>query len=154
MSLVLPGFSPVLPGSPSIVTGTPRLVAGAPSHSEGRQGCSSRIWYCPEIDAWKFTLHILWDTTGGLEWLKFIWVRLWNATGGMYYSVRRYEVPSKPSEPSGTPRCFWWKLELLLMIVSQERRDSIDMGKAANTLWSEQGEIAARWAWPGIRRVG
>jgi len=35
--------------------------------------------------------------------------------GSVEFSVRGYEVPSELSEPSGTPRCFWRKLELLLM---------------------------------------
>jgi len=37
------------------------------------------------------------------------------AMGSVYFSVRGYEVPSQPSEPSGTPGCFRRKLELLLM---------------------------------------
>jgi hypothetical protein len=37
------------------------------------------------------------------------------ATGSVKFSVRGYEVPSEPSEPSGTPGCFRLKLGLLLM---------------------------------------
>ena len=62
---MLPDLSPVLPGAP-------RLVVGAPSHSEGRQECPPRVWYSPDIDPSKFTLHILSDTPGGLQWLKYI----------------------------------------------------------------------------------
>ena len=72
MSLVLPGLSPALPGAPRLVVGAPRLVAGAPSYSEGPQECPPRVWYSPEIDASKFTLHILSDTPGGFQWLKYI----------------------------------------------------------------------------------
>jgi len=38
------------------------------------------------------------------------------ATGSMKFSVRGYEVPSEPSEPSGIPGCFRQKVALLLMI--------------------------------------
>jgi len=37
------------------------------------------------------------------------------AMGSVQFSVRVYEVPSEPSEPSGTPRCFRRKLGSLLM---------------------------------------
>jgi hypothetical protein len=37
------------------------------------------------------------------------------ATRGCYFSVRGYDVQSEPSEPTGTPVCFWRKLGLLLM---------------------------------------
>jgi len=70
--LALPGLSPVLPGAPRLVVGAARLVAGAPSYSEGRKACSPRVWYSPEIDASKYTLHILSDTPGGFPWLKYI----------------------------------------------------------------------------------
>jgi len=66
-------------GAPKFVAGTPRFVAGAPrvaisapSYSEGRQECPPRVWYSPEIDASKFTLHILSDTPGDFQWLKYI----------------------------------------------------------------------------------
>jgi len=72
MSLALPGLSPALLGAPRLVVGAPRLVAGAPSYSEGRQECPPRVWYSPAIDASKFTLHILSDTPGGFQWLKYI----------------------------------------------------------------------------------
>jgi len=38
------------------------------------------------------------------------------APGTVSFSVRGYEVPSEPSEPSGTPVCFRRKLGLLLMV--------------------------------------
>jgi len=65
MSLVLPGLSPALPGAP-------RLLVVSPSYSEGRQESPPRVWYSPEIDASKFALHILSDTPGGFQWLKYI----------------------------------------------------------------------------------
>jgi len=69
---VLPDLSPVLAGGPRLVVGAPRPVASAPSYSEGRQECPPRVWYSPEIAASKFTLHILSDTPGGLQWLNYI----------------------------------------------------------------------------------
>jgi len=70
---VLLDMSPALPGAP-------RLVVGAPSYTEGRQECRPRVWSSPEIDASKFTLHILSDTSGGFQWLKYILLMLCNAT--------------------------------------------------------------------------
>jgi len=58
-------YMTVIQGAPRHVIGAPRLVAGAPSYSEGWQECPPRVWYSPEIDASKFTLHILSDTPGG-----------------------------------------------------------------------------------------
>jgi len=72
LSPALPGLSPALPGARRHVVGAPRLVAGAPSDSEGRQECPPKFWYSPEIDASKFTLHILSDTPGGFQCLKYI----------------------------------------------------------------------------------
>jgi len=65
MSLVLPELSPALPGAR-------RIVVGPPSYSEGRQEFPPRVWYSHEIDSSKFTLHILSDTPGGFQWLKYI----------------------------------------------------------------------------------
>ena len=76
MSLALQCLSSALPGAPRLVVGAPRLVAGAPSYSEGRQECPPRVWYSPEIDASKFTLHILSNTPGGFQWLKYILLML------------------------------------------------------------------------------
>jgi len=69
---VLPGLSPALPGLSPALPRAPRLVVGAPSYSDGWQECPPRVWYSPEIDASKFTLHILSDTPGGFQWLKSI----------------------------------------------------------------------------------
>ena len=96
-SLVLPGsssalvgFTPVLPGAPKVLSstsrcswtyhshsrGTPVPVIRDSSYSEGRQVFPPRVWYSPEIDASKFTLHILSDTPGGFQWLKYILLML------------------------------------------------------------------------------
>jgi len=73
---VLPDLSPALPGLLSALPGAPRLVASAPSYSEGLQECPPRVWSSPEIDASKFTLHILSDTPGGFQWVKYILLML------------------------------------------------------------------------------
>ena len=80
LSQVLSGLSPVLPGMSPARQGAPRHVAGTPSYSEGQQECPPMVWYSPEIDASKFTLHILSDTPGGFQWLKYILLMLCNAT--------------------------------------------------------------------------
>jgi len=43
-----------------------------PSYSDGRLESPSRVWFSSEIDASKFTLHLLSDTTGSSQWLKYI----------------------------------------------------------------------------------
>jgi hypothetical protein len=78
LSPALPGLSPALPGAPRLVVGAPRLVTGAPSYSEGWQECPPRVLYSPEIDASKITLHILSDTPGGFQCLKYI-LLMWEA---------------------------------------------------------------------------
>jgi len=79
LSPILPGVSPALPGlslslsGPSrLVVVAPRLVTGTPSYFEGRQKCPPWVSYSPAIDASKFTLHILSDTPGGFQWLRYI----------------------------------------------------------------------------------
>jgi len=69
---VLPDLSPALPGLLLALCGAPRPDVDAPSYFEGRQECTPRVWYSPEIDASKFTLHILSDTPGGFQWLEYI----------------------------------------------------------------------------------
>ena len=78
--------SQALPGAPNVLSaaprcaqtyhnhshGTPVAVIGDPSYSEGRQECPPSVWYSPEIDASKITLHILSDTPGVFQWLKYI----------------------------------------------------------------------------------
>jgi len=77
MLLALSGLSPGLPGAPRLVVSTVRLVAGAPSYCEHRQEYPSRVWYSPEIDASKCTLHILSGTPGGFQCLQYIFLMLW-----------------------------------------------------------------------------
>ena len=87
------GASRVVVGAPRLVTGAPEVLSGAPkcsqtshnhsygtpvpvirdpSYSEGQPECPPMVWYSPEIDTSKFTLHILSDTPGGSQWLKYI----------------------------------------------------------------------------------
>jgi len=49
------------------------------------------------------------------KWGKYAMWPIAQATGRVSPSVRSYKVPSEPSEPSRTPRCFWRRLVLLLM---------------------------------------
>jgi len=72
MLLALPVLSAAPPTAPRLVVVAPRLVSGTPTHSEGQQECPPRVQYTPEIDASKFTLHILSDTPEGFQWLKYI----------------------------------------------------------------------------------
>jgi hypothetical protein len=72
-------LSPSLPGAPRCTQtshnhshGTPVAVIRDPSYSEGRPECPPRVRYSPDVDASKFTLHILSDTPGGFQWLKYI----------------------------------------------------------------------------------
>jgi len=73
-------YMTVIRGAPRHVVSASRLVAGAPSHSEGQQQSPPRVWYSPEIDASQFTLHILSDTPGGFQWLKYILLMLCNTS--------------------------------------------------------------------------
>jgi hypothetical protein len=99
MSPVLPGVSPVLPGAQRLVVRAPSVVVGAPSYSECRQECSPRVWYSPEMEASKFTLHIHSDTPGGSQRLNYILLmgsvcvcsytdNLWSADGDSWYRHR------------------------------------------------------------------
>ena len=67
-----PRFLPVLLGATGLVVGASRLVASAPSDSDRRQEWPPTVWCSPEIDASKFSLHILSETPGGFQWLKYI----------------------------------------------------------------------------------
>ena len=89
LSSALPGLSPALPDAPRFTQSslrrsdafpncsqslpvTPVPVIRDPSYSEGWPECPPRVWYSPEIDASKFTLHILSDTPGVFQRLKYI----------------------------------------------------------------------------------
>jgi len=79
-----PRLSQVLPGAPTVLFGAPRcsqshqnlshgtleLVIRDPSYSKGHPECPPSVWYSPEFDAYKFTLHILSGTPGVFQWLK------------------------------------------------------------------------------------
>jgi len=81
-----PWLSEALLGAPKVLYGALRYFQTYPNHShgsavnvisdssytEGRQKCPSRVWYSPQIDASKLTLHIISDSPGGFQWLKYI----------------------------------------------------------------------------------
>ena len=83
---VHPKFPPALQCVPKLITITPIVllyqsseipvtsvpVIRDPSYSEGQPECPPRVRYSPEIDASKFTLHILSDTPGVFQRLKYI----------------------------------------------------------------------------------
>ena len=71
-SQVHPKFSPAHRGVPKLFTMTHVPVFRDLSYSEGRLECPPGVWYSLEIDASKFTLHILSYTPGGFQWLKHI----------------------------------------------------------------------------------
>jgi len=85
-SQVHPKFSLALRHAPKLITITPIIllyqssempvtpvpVVRDPSYSEGLPEYPPRVWYSPEIDASKFTLHILSDTPGVFQRLKYI----------------------------------------------------------------------------------
>jgi hypothetical protein len=93
LSLMLLGTPRLVVSAPTLVAGTSKVLSGSlrfsqtylshshctpvpvirdPSDSEGRQECPPWVWYSSEIDASKFTLHILSDTPGGFLWPKYI----------------------------------------------------------------------------------
>jgi len=78
LPLALRVVSPSLTDDSRFVVSALRLVAGAPSYSEGRQECPSRVWYSADIDAVKFTFHLLTDTPGGFQWGKYILLTLYS----------------------------------------------------------------------------
>jgi len=106
--------SQVLPGAPKVLSGAPRCsqiyhnhshgtpvpVIRDPSYSEGRPECPPRVWYSPEIGASKFTLHILSDTPGGFQWLKYIllmWAVLIAGRRSLYGSTVAVRVANSPA---------------------------------------------------------
>ena len=97
---VLSDISPALPGLSQALPGVPWLVIGAPSYSEGRQECPPRVWYSPEIDPSKFTLHILSDTPGGSQWIQYIFLmylsRSYSRSSHVICITPIFDVVSKP----------------------------------------------------------
>jgi len=135
-------LSPALPGAPKVLSGgpgcsqtyhnhshgTPVAVICDPIYSEGWQECPPRVWYSPEIDASKITLHILSDTPGVFQWLKYIplmggYLPKDGLPPAAYLGKTRFQeirhffhVPpyNSPTEtPEGLP---WWhsKMDILL----------------------------------------
>jgi len=47
-----------------------------PSYSKGWPECPPRVWYSLDIDTSKCTLQILFDTSGGHVWLKYILLKI------------------------------------------------------------------------------
>jgi len=86
--------------------GTPVPVLRGSSFSQGRQEYSSRVWYSPEIDPSKFTLHILSDPHGVIQRLKFI-LSMSQACHHRSQSCRRLSqrLPDWATVLSGTLRC-------------------------------------------------
>jgi len=87
---VLQGLSLALPGAPKVFSAAPRCSQTYHNHSpdtpvpvirysnyfEGQLECPPRVWYSPDIDPSKLTLHILSDTPGRSQWLKDILLML------------------------------------------------------------------------------
>jgi len=81
-------LSPVLQGSPKVLSsapgcsqtlhnhshGTPVPIIRGICYSEGPPECPPRVWYCPELNASMFTLHILPHIPGGSQWVRYIFV--------------------------------------------------------------------------------
>jgi len=68
-------FAPIVPlYQSSEIPDTPGSVIRDPSYSEGRLEWACRFWYSLEIDASKFILHILSDTPGVFQRLKYVLV--------------------------------------------------------------------------------
>jgi len=106
LSLALSDLSPALLAASRNVVGTPRVVTCTPtcsptdhnhshgtsiqvirdpSYSEGWHECPPTVWHSPEIDASKFTLHILSDTPGGSQWLNYILLMKVIASSNQFY---------------------------------------------------------------------
>jgi len=85
-SQTCPQHTQVLPGAPKVLSGAPRYSQTCHNHShgtaqpvirdlsysEGRPVYPSMVWFSPQIDTSKFTLHILADTPGDFQWVKYI----------------------------------------------------------------------------------
>jgi hypothetical protein len=90
---VHPKFSPALRQVPKLITitpwvllyqstqtsVTPVLVIRDPRYSEDQPECPPTVWYSSEIDALKFTLHILSNTPGVFQRQNYI-LLMWPST--------------------------------------------------------------------------
>jgi len=115
----LPGLSPVDIGASKVLTdgpkcsktyhnhshGTPVWVIRNPIYFEGRQEWAPRVWYSPEIDASKFTLHILSDTPEGFQWLKSIFQMQCNC---LLYFTYIYTLSRNLSLQLSSLDVFWY----------------------------------------------
>ena len=102
--------SQVLPGAPRVLSGalrctqtnhnnshgTPRAVIRDPNHSKGQPECPPSVWYSPDIYPSWFTLHILSDTPGGFQWLKYILLMLCTALRKIWYHILTAVVLTVP----------------------------------------------------------
>jgi len=103
LSPAFPGLLSVYPGASKVRSGTlrcfqtrhidshgtPGPVFRDPSYSEGRPECPPRVSYFPEVDVFKFTLHILPDTPACYQWQKYILLMYILSIGRSILSQRR-----------------------------------------------------------------
>jgi len=113
-SQVHPKVSPALQGAPKRIPITPILllyqlweipvtpvpVVRDQIYSEGWLKCPPKVWYSPEIDASKFTLHILSDTPGSFQRLKYILLM------NQYYPPHVYGHPPSQQPFPDTPQFY------------------------------------------------
>jgi len=100
----------VLPGAPNVLSGSPMCSQTYHNHSHGTHvvvirdlrysecwlECPPRVWYRSAIDASKFTLHILSDTPGGYQWLKYILLMYFEALVGSVVVSGRIACAFRP----------------------------------------------------------
>jgi len=128
-SQVHPKFSPALWRAPTLIPitlivllyqsseipVTPIPVVSDPSYSEGLPEYPPRVWYSPEIDASKFTLHILSDTPGVFQRLKYILLMTEPKEGRTCRRVKlvllwpKFDIGPMPAEKVADP--YWDKIE-------------------------------------------
>jgi len=108
--------SQVFPGAPKVLSGAPRCSQTYHNHShgtpvpvirdlrdsKGRPECPRMVWYSLEIDTSKFTLHILSDTPGDFQRLKYILLMLGHAERRVLHSAHCHSTSSCPSSWSHT----------------------------------------------------
>jgi len=76
----LSGAPNILSGSdPKLITITPIVLlyqsSDIPPTKQAGHHAHPRVWYSPDIDAFKFTLHIISDNPPGFLWPKYIFLR-------------------------------------------------------------------------------
>ena len=115
MSPALPGFSLALPGALRLVVGASRLVASAPSYSERRQECPPMVWYSPEKRVQHNSSPCEECNTRVILMMRIHHHKVKEVCMQRNPSHGRDAACNSPSEPSGTPGCFWRKLGSFLM---------------------------------------